>query len=170
MRSLGFDSRISSPLRLDFQVSKEMTDSTSNKGTWGAFTPVMPAFVRLVAGVIVLVILEAVILGFPGIGYNITGTQLSVANIAVFMIGLIVCFIVLKFGTQLANAASDAYKSYRTWTPLLPDSGNRNPLRCDEPNRSTILHQPAMGLPVDLPIDRADSNAEGRCQRRPRTR
>src|SRR5437016_12745493 len=35
------------------------------------------------------------------------------------MIGLIVCFIVLKFGTQLANAASDAYKSYRTWTPLL---------------------------------------------------
>ena len=108
-----------SPLRLDFQVSKEMTDSTSNKGTWGAFTPVMPAFVRLVAGVIVLVILEAVILGFPGIGYNITGTQLSVANIAVFMIGLIVCFIVLKFGTQLANAASDAYKSYRAWTPLL---------------------------------------------------
>ncbi len=124
-----------------------MTDSTSNKGTWGAFTPVMPAFVRLVAGVIVLVILEAVILGFPGIGYNITGTQLSVANIAVFMIGLIVCFIVLKFGTQLANAASDAYKSYRAWTPLL-----------------------AMGLPVDLPIDRTDSNAEGRCQHRPRPR
>src|SRR5881396_851853 len=59
-----------SPLRLDFQVSKEMTDSTSNKGTWGAFTPVMPAFVRLVAGVIVLVILEAVILGFPGIAYK----------------------------------------------------------------------------------------------------
>src|SRR5438046_8026599 len=108
-----------SPLRLDFQVSKEMTDSTSNKGTWGAFTPVMPAFVRLVAGVIVLVILEAVILGFPGIGYNITGTQLSVANIAVFMIGLIVCFIVLNVGTQLANAASYAYKRYRAWTPLL---------------------------------------------------
>src|SRR5437764_12242136 len=118
MRSLGFDSRISSSLRLDFQVSKEMTDSTSNKGTWGAFTPVMPAFVRLVAGVIVLVILEAVILGFPGIGYNITGTQLSVANFPVFMIGLIVCFIVLKFGTQLAKADSDAYKSYSAWNPL----------------------------------------------------
>src|SRR5881398_3912656 len=119
MRSLGFDSRISSPLRLDFQVSKEMTDSTSNKGTWGAFTPVMPAFVRLVAGVIVLVILEAVILGFPGIGYNITGTQLSVANIVVFMIGLIVCFVVLKFGTQLANTVQDTYKNYKAWTPLL---------------------------------------------------
>src|SRR5438093_11350106 len=106
MRSLGFDSRISSPLRLDFQVSKEMTDSTSNKGTWGAFTPVMPAFVRLVAGVIVLVILEAVILGFPGIGYNITGTQLSVANLAVVMIGLIVSFFLLRLGTQLDNATT----------------------------------------------------------------
>lgn len=95
-----------------------MTDST-NKGTWGAFTPVMPAFIRLVAGVIVLVIVEAVVLGFPGIANNITGTQVSFANIAVFMIGLIVCFIILKFGTQLAETVSDAYKSYKTWTPLL---------------------------------------------------
>lgn len=95
-----------------------MTDST-NKGTWGAFTPVMPAFIRLVAGVIVLVIVEAVILGFPGIANNITGTQVSFANIAVFMIGLIVCFIILKFGTQLADTVADAYRSYKTWTPLL---------------------------------------------------
>ena len=79
----------------------------------------MPAFIRLVAGVIVLVIVEAVVLGFPGIANNITGTQVSFANIAVFMIGLIVCFIILKFGTQLAETVSDAYKSYKTWTPLL---------------------------------------------------
>lgn len=95
-----------------------MTGST-NKGTWGAFTPVMPSFIRLVAGVIVLIIVEAVILGFPGITNNITGTQISAANIAVFMIGLVVCFIVLKFGTQLSDTVSDAYKSYKTWTPLL---------------------------------------------------
>lgn len=95
-----------------------MVDSTS-KGSWGAFTPVMPAFIRLIAGVVVLVIVEAVILGFPGINYIITGTQVSIANVAVFMIGLIVCLIVLKFGTQFADAASDAYKNYRTWTPLL---------------------------------------------------
>src|SRR6266487_4129017 len=68
-----------------------MTDSSSDK-TWGAFAPVMPSFIRLIAGVIVLV---------------------------VFMIGLIVCFVILKFGTQLATTVSDAYKSYRTWTPLL---------------------------------------------------
>src|SRR6266581_3288144 len=67
-----------------------MTDSTSNKGTWGAFEPVMPAFVRLIAGVIVLVIVEAVVLGFPGIANTISGSTIS-----------------------------DAYKAYKTWTPLL---------------------------------------------------
>jgi hypothetical protein len=96
-----------------------MTDSTSNKGTWGAFEPVMPAFIRLIAGVIVLVIVEAVVLGFPGIAANITGSTISYSDIVVFMIGLIVSLIVLKFGTQLANTMSDAYKSYKTWAPLL---------------------------------------------------
>ncbi len=95
-----------------------MTDSSSDK-TWGAFAPVMPSFIRLIAGVIVLVVVEAVVLGFPGISSPITGSTISVANIVVFMIGLIVCFVILKFGTQLANTVSDAYKSYRTWTPLL---------------------------------------------------
>ena len=79
----------------------------------------MPAFIRLVLGVIVLIVVEAVVLGFPGIGYNISGTSISVANVAVFTIGLIVALIVLKFGTQLADTASDAYKSYKTWIPLL---------------------------------------------------
>jgi len=95
-----------------------MTDSSSDK-TWGAFAPVMPSFIRLIAGVIVLVVVEAVVLGFPGISSPITGSTISVANIVVFMIGLIVCFVILKFGTQLATTVSDAYKSYRTWTPLL---------------------------------------------------
>src|SRR5437879_13155121 len=35
------------------------------------------------------------------------------------MLGLIVCLIILKFGTQLADTVSDTYKNYRTWTPLL---------------------------------------------------
>jgi hypothetical protein len=100
-------------------MTDSTSNSTSNKGTWGAFEPVMPAFVRLIAGVIVLVVVEAVVLGFPGIANTISGSTISVANIVVFVIGLIVCFIVLKFGTQLANTASDAYKAYKTWTPLL---------------------------------------------------
>ncbi|OLD35494.1 MAG: hypothetical protein AUI50_02000 [Crenarchaeota archaeon 13_1_40CM_2_52_14] len=79
----------------------------------------MPAFIRLVAGVIVLVIIEAVVLGFPGIGQPISGSTISIANIAVFMIGLVVALIVFKFGTQLSKAVSDAYKSYQNWVPLL---------------------------------------------------
>ncbi len=94
-----------------------MTDTQNS--SWGAFAPVMPAFIRLVAGVIVLLVVEAVVLGFPGIQQNITGTTISIANLTVFFIGLIVAFIVLKFGTQLANTFSHAYRSYRTWTPLL---------------------------------------------------
>src|SRR6266480_2808525 len=90
-----------------------MTDSTSNK-TWGAFAPVMPSFIRLVAGVIVLVIVEAVVLGFPGISNPITGSTISVANIVVFMLGLIVCFIILKFCTQRADTGSDTYMGRRT--------------------------------------------------------
>src|SRR2546430_10855482 len=35
------------------------------------------------------------------------------------MIGLIVFFVSLKFGTQLANTVQDAYKNYKAWTPLL---------------------------------------------------
>jgi len=96
-----------------------MTDSSSTKGTWGAFEPMIPSFIRLVAGIIVLVIIEAVVLGFPGIASNISGSSISVANVAVFVIGSIVCFVVLKFGTQLANTVSDEYKSYRNWTPVL---------------------------------------------------
>jgi hypothetical protein len=79
----------------------------------------MPAFIRLIAGVIVLVIIEAVVLGFPGIQQNITGSTISIANVAVFCIGLIVSLIVFKFGTQLATAVSDTYKKYQTWVPLL---------------------------------------------------
>lgn len=93
-----------------------MTDADK---TWGSFAPVMPAFIRLVVGVIVLIVVEAVVLGFPGIGYNVSGTSISVADIAVFAIGLVVALIVLKFGSQLAETASDAYKNYKSWIPLL---------------------------------------------------
>jgi hypothetical protein len=97
-----------------------MTNSQSGSdSTWGAFTPVMPAFIRLIAGVIVLVIVEAVVLGFPGISNNISGSSISIASVAVFFIGLIVAFIVFKFGTQLSKAVSDAYKNYQSWVPLL---------------------------------------------------
>ena len=99
------------------ECMKKMTDTSNSQ--WGAFTPVMPAFVRLIASVVVLLIVNVVVLGFPGINTNITGTAVSIASLTVFCIGLVVAFIVLKFGTQLATAAANAYKAYRTWIPLL---------------------------------------------------
>src|SRR5437870_13217852 len=98
-----------------------MTDSTSNK-SWGAFAPVMPSFIRLVAGVIVLVIVEAVILGFPGVANPITRSSLLVANIVVFILGLNICLINLKFLTQLPDTLSHTYKHYPTPPQLLPSS------------------------------------------------
>jgi hypothetical protein len=79
----------------------------------------MPSFIRLLASVIVLVVVESVVLGFPGINQTISSSPVTVANIAVLFIGLIVAFVVLKFGTQFSNAFSDAYKNYRTFTPVL---------------------------------------------------
>lgn len=97
-----------------------MTDSKSNSaGSWGALTPVMPAVIRLMAGLIVLVIVEAVVLGFPGITQDVTGTTISVASLVALFIGLIVVFIVLKYGTQIAATVHEHYDNYRTWTPLL---------------------------------------------------
>src|SRR5256712_13429036 len=46
---------------------ENMTNTSSgSNSTWGAVTPVMPAFIRLIAGVIVLVIIEAGVLRGPG--------------------------------------------------------------------------------------------------------
>src|SRR2546428_4008166 len=75
------------------------TQSGSNS-TWGAFTPVMPAFIRLIAGVIVLVIIEAVVVGFSGVSPKITSSTLFIADHSVFMIRLVGAPIVFQFWTQ----------------------------------------------------------------------
>jgi hypothetical protein len=95
-----------------------MPNPNSNS-TWGSFTPVMPSFLRLMASVVVLVIVEAVILGFPGITQNISGTNFTIANVSSLLVGLVVAFLVLKYGTQIADSISEHYQSYKTWTPLL---------------------------------------------------
>src|SRR2546425_7164618 len=64
------------------------TQSGSNS-TWGAFTPVMPAFIRLIAGVIVLVIIEAVVVGLSGINQDNTGTTPFITHNSVFMIAVV---------------------------------------------------------------------------------
>src|SRR2546425_11531865 len=84
---------------------ENMTNTSSgSNSTWGAFTPVMPAFIRLIAGVIVLVIIEAVVLRFPGITQNISGSTISIPNIGGFMIVPVVGFMGFNFGTPVGNA------------------------------------------------------------------
>jgi len=79
----------------------------------------MPPLIRLLAGIIVLIVIQATVLGFPGITQFIPSTSLTIASMILFTLGLVVAGIVLKFGTQLSESLGDAYKSIRTWTPLL---------------------------------------------------
>ena len=81
--------------------------------------PIMPPLVRLLAGIIVLVVLQAVVLGFPGITQLIPTTTIAISSVVIFLLGLVVCGIVLKFGTQLSESLGDAYKSVKSWAPVL---------------------------------------------------
>ena len=83
------------------------------------FRPIMPPLVRLIAGIIVLIVIQATVLGFPGITQLIPSTTITIASMVVFTLGLVVTGIVLKYGTQLSDSLGEAYKSYKTWTPLL---------------------------------------------------
>jgi hypothetical protein len=83
------------------------------------FRPIMPPLIRLLAGIIVLVVVQAVILGFPGITQLIPTSTISIASMVVFLLGLVVAGVVLKFGTQLSDSLGETYKNYKTWIPLL---------------------------------------------------
>jgi hypothetical protein len=83
------------------------------------FRPIMPPLIRLLAGIIVLVVIQATVLGFPGITQFIPSTTITIASMVIFLLGLVVAGIVLKFGTQVSDSVGKTYKSYKTWTPLL---------------------------------------------------
>src|SRR5216684_7783294 len=86
---------------------------------FGDFRPVMPSIIRLLAGIIVLIVVQSIVLGFQGITQTVPGTAFSVASFAIFTVGLVVAAVVLKYGTQLANAVSDTYKAYKAYAPVL---------------------------------------------------
>ena len=92
---------------------------TSSQDTFGDFRPLMPSITRLLAGIIVLIVVQSIVLGFPGINQAVQGTSFSVASFAVFAVGLVVAAVVLKYGTQLASAVADTYKSYKALAPVL---------------------------------------------------
>src|SRR5207245_998195 len=92
---------------------------TNTHDSFGDFRPLMPSLIRLLAGIIVLVVVQSIILGFPGITQTVPGTSYSVVSLALFTVGLVVAAVVLKYGTQLASAVSDTYKAYRAYAPIL---------------------------------------------------
>ena len=93
---------------------------TNTHDPFGDFRPVMPSVIRLLAGIIVLIVVQSIVLGFPGITTQIVpGTAFSIASFVIFTLGLIVAAVVLKYGTQLANVVSDTYKAYRAYAPIL---------------------------------------------------
>ena len=83
------------------------------------FRPIMPPLIRLLAGIITLIVIQSIVLGFPGITALIPYTTITIASMTIFMLGLIVSAIVVKFGTQLSSAIADTYKSYKAYVPLL---------------------------------------------------
>ncbi len=81
--------------------------------------PVLPPFIRLIASAIVLIAIYSIVLGFPGINQSVLNSTYTTAGLAVFLLGLVGAIVVLKFGTQLANAAGEAYNSIKDYAPLL---------------------------------------------------
>jgi hypothetical protein len=92
---------------------------SKHSGTMDDFRPIMAPLIRLLAGIIVLVVIQATVLGFPGITQLVPTTSITIASMIVFFLGLVVAGIVLKFGTQLAESAGDAWRSLKNWVPLL---------------------------------------------------
>src|SRR5437667_2247577 len=92
---------------------------TSSHDPFGDFRPVMPSVIRLLAGIIVLIVVQSIVLGFPGITQIVPGTAFSIASFVIFTLGLIVAAVVLIFGTQLATVVSDSYRTYKSYAPIL---------------------------------------------------
>lgn len=74
---------------------------------------------RLVAGIIVLVVVESIVLSFPGLSQTLPSSSVTISSLVIFLVGLPAAIIVLKYGTQLSGAAADAYDSFKNYQELL---------------------------------------------------
>lgn len=93
---------------------------SKNQGTSEDFHSIIPPLVRLLVGVIALLVIQNVVLNFPGMTQSLPGiATLTAAGLAVLAVGLVMALVVLKFGTQLSSAVADAYRSAKAWAPLL---------------------------------------------------
>ncbi len=91
----------------------------SSSDPLGSFRPLMPPLMRLVAGIILLVVVESIVLGFPGLTQTVPSTSVTITSLVIFLVGLIATIIVFKYGTQLSNAASEAYRALKNYEEVL---------------------------------------------------
>ncbi len=91
----------------------------SSSDPLGSFRPLMPSLMRLVAGIILLVVVESIALGFPGLTQTIPSTSVTITSLVVFLVGFTAAIIVFKYGTQLSSAASEAFRSLKNYEELL---------------------------------------------------
>src|SRR5437899_12055166 len=91
----------------------------NTQDSFGDFRPLLPSIIRLLAGIIVLIVVQSVVLGFPGVNQTVLGTSFSVASFAIFTVGLVVAAVVLQYGTQLPSAASATYSAYMSDASIL---------------------------------------------------
>ncbi len=92
---------------------------TGSNDPFGSFRPLMPSFMRLVAGVIVLIVVESIVLGFPGLSQTIPSSPITISSLIIFIVGFVATVIVFKFGTQLSAAAADTYDAIKNYQELL---------------------------------------------------
>lgn len=92
---------------------------SKNPGILDDFQPLMPSAIRLLAGIIVLLVVQGIVLGFPGINQPLPSSTVSVSSLLVLAIGLIGAVVVYKFGTQFSTALGENYHSYKDYAPWL---------------------------------------------------
>ena len=92
---------------------------TGSNDPLGSFRPLMPSFMRLVAGIIVLIAVESIVLGFPGLTQTIPSSTVTVSSLVIFLVGFVAAVLVFKYGTQLSSAAADAFDSIKNYQELL---------------------------------------------------
>jgi hypothetical protein len=79
----------------------------------------MPSFMRLVAGIIVLIVVESIVLGFPGLSQTVPSSTITISSLITFLVGFVATILVFKFGTELSRVAADTFDSVKNYQELL---------------------------------------------------
>jgi hypothetical protein len=74
---------------------------------------------RLVAGIVLLVVVESIVLGFPGLTQTLPSSSVTITSLVIFLVGLIATIIVFKYGTQLSKAATEAFRDLQPYEEVL---------------------------------------------------